>query len=217
MSSSPSDIVGSIESQDGAPSVRDLREWLDSLRTEWDVVTAYVSELRKLLAPEDVETAMAVCGLDPSALAEAQAEERTEAQEVSRVEEIETSAPSSDSASTTPGASPIPSLIADLEGADESTINRRLVEVLALLQQNLETLATDAKRQVNVPAEVTQAIAKEVAGRVQETLGPGGADQKSGSEENVGSYWAGGGSDDSFRRIPLDDIESVIDELIRNQ
>lgn len=217
MSSSTSEVIESIESHDGAPNVRDLREWLDSLRTEWDVVTAYVGELRKLLEPDDVEAAMAVCGIDPTPLLQ-------DVEDAPTADAYDTSGPiveaerSAVSSAASGSNAPAKSLLDELANADEASINRRLVEVLALLQQNLETIATDAKRQVSVPPEVTQAIAKEVAGRVQQTLTSGGAATGStnGEGERVGSYWAGGGADEPFRRIPLDDIESVIDELIRN-
>jgi len=195
-------LVTLVEDQDRSTTLHTLSAQLDGLRAEWDVLTACVSELRTLLSPADFNEALVACGLDslPGCATVGNPNPQTDA-------------PSGN-------ADPTGCDVLDgLENADELTVNRRLVEVLAMIKKNLESSSHPDVSNVAVPADLTTAIARQVADEIRESLHENGyrcetTRGKNGAVES--SYWTNVDGQGPQRRIPLDDVEAVIDELTGN-
>jgi hypothetical protein len=199
---SPDD--GALDSEERAATLGALGEHLDGLRAEWDVLTACVGELHNLLAPADFNEALIACGLDP----------------LPGCEPVGTEEPATTTSTGLANtvAAPLDSS-SGLDDADELSVNRRLVEVLAMIQQNLESTSARDASGISVPADLTTAIAHEVAEKIRESLhtGDGSPGQIAGKGESApAAYWKNVEAQGTPRRIPLDDIQAVIDELTKS-
>jgi hypothetical protein len=222
-------------------TVAELRQQVDALESEREALALAVAELRGVLTVEDVDEALAGIGLpplgelagggkeeiarvpdEPADSQEAQAGSTQEAKDPAEPERA-VEAPAREPADESRLAGPA-------DGASEATsvaqVNLKLLEVLTLLKQSLETAPPERAPALEVPPEVTVAIAREVAGRIQEALRSGdasllelslaGGGASSSAGESGGAYWTTERRRQPFRRIPLDDIQAVIDELARS-
>ena len=106
---------------------------------------------------------------------------------------------------------PPPSSVGSTESSD---VHSKLAELLKLLKQSLEAKGSNAASIVEIPKHLTLEIAREVAGRVKESLvslpraaPDGGQSSSKGrgvfSPEELGAP----------KKIPLDDVAAIIDQI----
>jgi hypothetical protein len=178
---------GSAEAARAREEVAGLRSLLGEVSREWSELLTAVAELKKTLRPEELEEAFASAGLsaffrkgegDPASVADR------------------------DAGSAAPGAR-----IAENAPAETPEVHDRILEILHLLRQNLRENAAAKPSMVEIPKSMTMEIAREVAGRVRDsltTLPPSPAGDASHSERP---------SPAPPRRIPLDDVTAIIDQI----
>lgn len=100
---------------------------------------------------------------------------------------------------------------------ESSEIHSKLAELLKLLKESLEARGSSAARMVEIPKNLTLEIAREVAGKVKETI-CSSVKMASRNEPSIASE-SHGASQPSFgepvaqKRIPLDDVAAIIDQI----
>ena len=183
---------GSAEAARAREEVAGLRSLLGEVSREWSELLTAVAELKKTLRPEELEEAFASAGLSAF---------------FRKGEGDPASVDDRDAGSAAPGAR-----IAENAPAETPEVHARILEILHLLRQNLRENAA-AKEEgrkpsmVEIPKSMTMEIAREVAGRVRDsltTLPPSPAGAASPSERP---------SPAPPRRIPLDDVTAIIDQI----
>jgi hypothetical protein len=94
---------------------------------------------------------------------------------------------------------------------ESSEIHSKLAELLRLLKQSLEAKGNSAARMVEIPKNLTLEIAREVAGRVKESL----ASPLHASDQNDphGKPRLTPEGATAPKKIPLDDVAAIIDQI----
>jgi len=96
---------------------------------------------------------------------------------------------------------------------NDSSIDHKLEEVIKLLKHNLSSDSRADSQGVDIPSGLTQEIAREVAGRLQDTVlsnlqssSPTGSGKSPGLPESPPEK-------EAAKRIPLGDVQAIIDQL----
>jgi hypothetical protein len=182
---------------------------------EWSGLEAAVEEFRKALEPDDFEDALAAVGLSPLL---------TSLPPVVLASEVAANAPPApaEAARAAAGSGRARRRNAPVAGeslpaprtadaGEGGMIQDKLAELLALLKENLALKETAA---VEIPRNVTMEIAREVAGRVKDTVL---SSLKSAPAAGTGS--AGQTPPPAAppatveKRIPIGDVAAMIDHL----
>lgn len=96
---------------------------------------------------------------------------------------------------------------------NDSSIDHKLEEVIKLLKHNLNSDSRADSQGVDIPSGLTQEIAREVAGRLQDTVL---SNLQSGSPTGSGKAPGSPGSPpekEAAKKIPLGDVQAIIDQL----
>jgi hypothetical protein len=173
---------GPAERARAREEIAGIRGLLGEVSREWSALLDEVAELKRSMRPEDLEEAFSAAGL--SALFRKGGPGRKK-----------------------PPAAPGPAAPA----SESPEVHARIQEILGLLRENIrESAAAKEARKapaVEIPRSVTMEIAREVAGRVRESLTalPQGA--------AVHAPAHGEPPPAAPRRIPLDDVSGIIDQI----
>jgi hypothetical protein len=236
----PSSASGASQEKE----LREIRELLGEANREWNGMLEAVHELKEALGPIDFATAFkAYCAsrvaARPADAAPAKPPAAVPAVPEKRPAPAAPAAPTAPAVTTAPASAAAPPAAPAVERArppvtarpapaaaetgplaaprEATEIDAKLGELLKLVKEGLVSRPGESPSRVEIPRHLTQEIAREVAGRVKDSVLSSIQQQGAAADEVrlAPPAAAPAPARAAPRRIPLDDIGAIIDQITR--
>ncbi len=206
---------------DAPGSVRELKTLLGELTSEWKGIVEAIGDLKKELAAEE---GIALGPPDPGTIAPSGSSAPLPPKAHRQAHLPAASVPGAVASSRRdtekvrkPPEKPVPAAPPSAQGTSQAVspeLERKLGELLKLLKESAASRAGGtAVQAIEIPKNLTLEIAREVAGRVRETMMESFQGPMSSAPGATGGEKAPSAAKSGPKRIPMDDLNAIINQI----